>query len=98
VIVRVGAELTQEQFALANLLVYVERLARPAQRRGLFDAIWDTYGAGVPSRRVRILRALLAEARDAEAAAWQRSAQTALAALAGRAAALVGYGAGRAPR
>jgi hypothetical protein len=81
VIVRVGAEPTREQLALASLLVYVERLARPAQRRGLLDGIWDTYGAGVPARRVGILRALLAEARDAEAAAWQRSARTALADL-----------------
>ena len=80
-IVRVGAERTGEQLALASLLVYVERLARPAQRRGLLDAIWDTYGAGVPSRRARILRSLLAEARDAEAAAWQRSVLTPLADL-----------------
>lgn len=76
-----GAEPTREQFALASLLAYVERLARPSRRRGLLDAIWDTYGAGVPARRVGILRALLAEARDAEAAAWQRSAHTALADL-----------------
>jgi hypothetical protein len=81
VIVRIGTEANAEQRALAGVLVRVERLARPGQRRQLLEAVWDTYGAGVPARRARILRALLAEARDAETVAWQRSVQTPLADL-----------------
>jgi hypothetical protein len=82
VIVRIGAERTLEQFALASLLARVERLARPSWCRGLLDAIWDTYGAGVPSRRVKILRSLLAEAEEAEAAMWRWSAQADITSLA----------------
>jgi hypothetical protein len=82
VTVRIGTETNAEQRALAGVLVRVERLARPAQRRQLIEAIWDTYGIGVPSRRATILRSLLAAAEHAEAAAWRWSAQAELTSLA----------------
>jgi hypothetical protein len=82
VIVRIGAETDEEQRALASLLVRVGRLGRPAQRRQLLEAVWDTYGVGVPSRRATILRALLAEAEHAEAAMRHWSARADLTSLA----------------
>ena len=65
---RVGPVPEPEQRALASLLVEVGRLARPARRRGLPAAVEDAYGAAVPARRARVLRALLAEAAAAETA------------------------------
>jgi hypothetical protein len=56
--------------------------SRPAQRRQLLEAVWDTYGVGVPSRRAKILRALLVEAEHAEAAMWRWSAQADITSLA----------------
>ena len=80
-IVRIGADTCAEQRALACLLVQVGRLARPARRRQLLDAVWDTFGVGVPSRRAAVLRALLAEAEHADAAARHRSVQVELTSL-----------------
>ena len=57
-----------EQLALASLRVQIGRLARPGRRGGLLAAVEDAYGAAVPARRARVLRALLAEAESAEAA------------------------------
>jgi hypothetical protein len=80
-IVRIGTEATAEQRALAALLVRVERIGRPGHRRQLLEAIWDTYGVGVPSRRAKILRGLIAEAEHAEATARRRSARAGLSSL-----------------
>jgi hypothetical protein len=73
VIARVRRARTPEAFALACLLVQIGRLAGPAQRRGLYASVWDAYGAAVPSRRARVLRALLAEAETLEASTLERS-------------------------
>jgi hypothetical protein len=76
-----GAEAGLEQRALGRLVVQIGRLPRPGQRRHFHHAIWDTYAVGVPSRRARILGWFLAEAEQAEAAAWRWSAQAELASL-----------------
>jgi hypothetical protein len=70
VLVRVGPVPEPEQRALAALLAEIGRLARPGRRRGLLAAVEDAYGAAVPARRARVLRALLAEAEAAEPAPW----------------------------
>jgi hypothetical protein len=79
VLVRIGSERTAEEFYLGALLVQIDRLARPAVRRSLLAAVHDTYGAAVPARRARVLRALLAEARADEAHGRRRAAQAELA-------------------
>jgi hypothetical protein len=77
---RIGRERVPEQLALASLLVQIDRLARPSERRSLLAAVTDTYGAAVPERRARVLGALLAEAEAVEARARRRSARSELAA------------------
>lgn len=79
-VVRIGRARGPEPFALACLLVQIDRLGRPVQR-GFLAAVEDTYGEAIPSRRAGVLRALLAEARTIEAAARERSDGAALAAL-----------------
>ena len=82
VIVRIGAEVGPEQRVLARLVVQIGRLPRPGQRRHFHHAVWDAYAVGVPARRAEVLGCFLADAEQAEAAAWRLSAQAPLAGLA----------------
>jgi hypothetical protein len=56
-------------------------LNRAAVQRRLMAAVVDTYGAAVPSRRAKVLRALLAEAETAQAQEFGSASRQDLAAL-----------------